>query len=304
MRNGHQEHATVKQTLYKYMPVQSEEALERLVAILRGRIYYSSPANFNDPFEMSAMFDAPNQDEVMTMLDETGPLVDLHLSKSARAKIYQQVRATLGTKRVVSREWIESIGVLCLTTSPDDLLMWAHYAQNHTGICLGFDSGFEPFSTAQPVRYQEGRARVVPLDTASREQQLVEKVLFVKSPHWRYESEWRCIKRPVREDEKAYYSDLYRQQPDRCDDIAQLLASEGGPGHYEFDIGALRRIYLGARMRPEWKERVVVAVDADAPFVKLHEMSLDNRYFRLNAQKLRDRSRQCLPIGAAHGRPG
>jgi hypothetical protein len=304
MRNGHREHATVKQTLYKYMPVQSEEALERLVAILTGRIYYSSPASFNDPFEMSAMFDAPDQDEVMAVLDETGPLADLHLSKSARSKIYRQVRATLGTNRVVSRKWIESIGVLCLTTSPCDLLMWAHYAHNHTGICLGFDSGFEPFSTAQPVRYQEDRARVAPLDTASREQQLVEKVLFVKSPHWRYESEWRCIKRPVRDDEKAYYRDLYRQQPEKCDDIAQLLASEGGPGHYEFDVGALRRIYLGARMRPEWKERVTAAVDADAPFVKLHEMSLDNRYFRLNAQKLRDRSRQCPPIGAAHGCPG
>ena len=279
----------MKQTLYKYMPVQSEEALGRLIAILRGRIYYSSPASFNDPFEMSAMFDAPGQDEVMTLLDETGPLTDLHLSKSARGKIYRRVRTNLGMNRVVSREWIDSIGVLCLTSSPDDLLMWAHYAQNHTGICLGFDSGFEPFSTAQPILYQEGRARVVPLDTASREEQLVAKVLFVKSPHWRYESEWRCIKRPVRDDEKAYYHNLYKEQPDKCDEIVQLLASEGGPGHYEFDVGALRRIYLGARMRPEWKERVTDAVGANAPSVKLHEMSLDNRYFRLNAQKLRNR---------------
>lgn len=81
----------MKQTLYKYMPVQSEEALERLVAILRGRIYYSSPTSFNDPFEMSAIFDAPDQDEVMELLAETQPLANLHLSKSARAKIYRQV---------------------------------------------------------------------------------------------------------------------------------------------------------------------------------------------------------------------
>ena len=294
----------MKQTLYKYMPVQSEEALERLVAILRGQIYYSSPASFNDPFEMSAIFGAPDQDEVMELLGERSTFADLYLSKSARAKIYQQVRATLGTNRVVSREWIELIGVLCLTTSPDNLLMWAHYAQNHTGICLGFDSGFEPFSTAHPVHYQEGRALVAPLNTVSREQQLVDKVLFVKSPHWRYESEWRCIKRPVRDDEKAYYRDLYRQQPDKCDDIAQLLASEGGPGRYEFDVGALRRIYLGARMRPEWKDRVMAAVDTDTPFVKMHEMSLDNRYFKLNSQKVRDRLRQRPSIGTMHGRPG
>jgi len=293
----------VKQTLYKYMPVQSEEALKRLVAILRGQIYYSSPAGFNDPFEMSAIFDAPDQTEVMELLGETGPLADLHLSKSARAKIYRHARATLEKKRVVSPEWIESIGVLCLTSSWDDLLMWAHYAQNHTGICVGFDSGFDPYSTAQPVCYQEDRALVAPLHTVSREQRLVENVLFVKSPHWQYESEWRCIKRPVWDDEKAYYRDLYTQQPDKCDDIAQLLASEGGPGHYEFDVGALRRIYLGARMRPEWKDRVVAAVEANAPFVKLHEMSLDNRYFRLNADKLRERSRRFQSIGTTHGRP-
>lgn len=294
----------MKQTLYKYMPVQSEEALERLVTMLRGRIYYSSPCSFNDPFEMSAIFDVPDHDEAMTLLDGTGALAGLHLSKSARVKIYQQVRATLGTKNVVSREWINSIGVLCLTTSPDDLLMWAHYAQNHTGICLGFDSGFEPFSTAQPVCYQDSRARVAPLDTASREQRLVENVLFVKSPHWKYESEWRCIKRPVRDDEKAYYRDLYKQRPDKCDDIARLLASEGGPGLYEFDVGALRRVYLGACMRPEWKERVSSAVNADAPFVKLHEMRLDDRYFKLNSQKLRNRSRQFPLLSATHERRG
>lgn len=292
----------MKQTLYKYMPVQSEEALQRLVAILRGRIYYSSPAGFNDPFEMSAIFETPGQDEVMALLSESGLLGDQHLSKSAHGKIYRQVRARLGTERVVSREWVESIGVLCLTTSPDDLLMWAHYAQNHTGICVGFDSGFDPFSAAQPVCYQEGRARVAPLDTTSREQRLVENVLFVKSPHWQYESEWRCIKRPVGNDEKAYYRDLYEQQPDKCDDIAQLLVSEGGPGHYEFDVGALRRIYLGARMRPEWKERIVAALDANAPFVKIHEMSLDSRYFRLNAEKLRDRSRHFPSISVTHVR--
>jgi hypothetical protein len=297
-------HAIVKQTLYKYMPVQSEESLVRLLEILQGRIYYSSPAGFNDPFEMSAMFNAPDQDEVMALLDGAGPVADLLLSKSARKKIFRQVKATLGANSVVSWDWIESLGVLCLTTTPDDLLMWAHYARNHTGVCLGFDSGFEPFSTAQPVRYQEDRAGVTPLSTSSKEQKLVEKVLFVKSLHWQYEAEWRSVKRPVRDDEKAYYRDLFTQQPNKGDEIAQLLSSEGGPGHYEFDVRALRRIYLGARMQPEWKERVAAAIDAHAPFVKIHEMSLDSRYFRLNAQKVRDRSLRRPRAGAASGRTG
>jgi hypothetical protein len=125
----------VKQTLYKYMPVQNEDYLDRLRRILQGRIYYSSPTSFNDPFEMSALFDIPDHENVMELINNSGPDAGL-LSKSARARIFQHVKATLGTNNVVSRDWIESIGVLCLTTTADDLLMWAHYAANHTGICL------------------------------------------------------------------------------------------------------------------------------------------------------------------------
>lgn len=32
----------------------------------------------------------------------------------------------------------ENIGVLSLSEKCDDLLMWAHYAQNHKGLVVGF----------------------------------------------------------------------------------------------------------------------------------------------------------------------
>lgn len=283
----------MKPTLYKYMPIHNEELLGRFRSVLQGRIYYSSPTKFNDPFEMSALVEVPDRDSFMELMNNTNPVATL-LPKSARERVYQRVQTTYG-RNAVSRDWIASIGVLCLSASYEDLLMWSHYSVNHTGICIGFDSEHEPFSTARPVCYQEGRARVAPLNVSSTEEELVEKVLFVKSNHWKYEAEWRSIKRPIRDDEKDYYKDLYRRNPEKADAIARLLASEGGPGNYEFDTDAIRKIYLGACMSPEWKEKAIELVHEFLPSAKIHEMTLDPRYFRLNQQKLKtDQRRQSI----------
>jgi hypothetical protein len=32
-----------------------------------------------------------------------------------------------------------SVGIYCVSTNYDDVLMWSHYADSHKGICLEFD---------------------------------------------------------------------------------------------------------------------------------------------------------------------
>jgi hypothetical protein len=34
----------------------------------------------------------------------------------------------------------QSVGILCLSEMRDSLLMWGHYADNHRGLVIGFDS--------------------------------------------------------------------------------------------------------------------------------------------------------------------
>lgn len=75
--------------------------------------------------------------------------------------------------------------------------MWAHYADNHKGICLGFDvrkcrEDGEPYSVK--VKYKE---KLIPMDGRVFEDQsyidkMLEKAKKTKSIHWRYEDEWRC----------------------------------------------------------------------------------------------------------------
>jgi hypothetical protein len=38
-----------------------------------------------------------------------------------------------------------------LTEAPDNLLMWAHYAKNYTGFCIGFNSCHWFFSKSNDI---------------------------------------------------------------------------------------------------------------------------------------------------------
>lgn len=275
----------MQRTLYKYVPCNSDEHIVRLERILRGQIYFSSPANFNDPFEMSALLIPRTHSEFEALLSGAG--VPLHMSSpSLRKTLYREYlgRAKNSTL-ALERAWVEALGVLCLTTSKDNILMWAHYADSHKGICIGFDSGAAPFSATRRVEYSDERAQIAP-KTAGEDERLIQLALLTKSLHWSYEEELRVIKRPVSDDEKDYYRRLFEADPEEEERIAELLASEGGAGNYDFDPSAVRVIYLGAQVSPELKSKIVEMVRAISPFVRIEQMEMDRRRFELHARKL------------------
>lgn len=183
----------MKRTLYKYFPLQNIEHLTRIKNLLEGTIYFSSPINFNDPFEMAPPL-APPHAEDFTRYVEQHHLDLTGVSKSAVNKLYKTVVECIRIKRHPA------------VTS----VMWAHYASNHSGVCMGFDSAAQPFSSANPVTYSGERPRIRPLEFWNDDRSLIDQVLYHKSSHWEYEQEWRCVKRSTSENERAYYLDLYK----------------------------------------------------------------------------------------------
>jgi hypothetical protein len=275
-------------TLYKYTPVNTDEHMTRLRRLLAGQLYFSSPLHFNDPFEMSPLLVPPTRDEMEKAFKLIGWEPD-QMERAVRRRFVADVEHALAgqSKPAVSREWLESIGVACFSTIGDDLLMWAHYATNHVGLCLGFDSKYGPFSSARPVEYSSERPRIPAVRVLQTDELLVRNVLLRKSEHWGYEKEWRAVKRPIRQDELDYYSQLVNEDHLKADEIADVLASEGGPGHYEFNPLAIRRVLLGARMPNDKKKEVIDLLRSQCPHVKIFEMQLDPRYFRLYMTKAR-----------------
>ena len=66
-------------------------------------------------------------------------------------------------------------------------LMWSHYANSHTGCCIGFELGETKKWKKLEVEYKDTLPSCASLND-------IEQVLKTKSSHWGYEKEVRFIK--------------------------------------------------------------------------------------------------------------
>ena len=142
---------------------------------------------------------------------------------------------------------IGRVGVACLSEVPDDLLMWAHYADSHRGVCFQFDSGSEFLRDAMQVTYQRSRPLIDPtMDTPN---EMLERGLLTKSEHWKYEREWR------------------------------LIAYRSGPGSYVFPHSTLTGVILGAQISKDDAAMVAEWGKKRQPALAILQASLSRSQF-------------------------
>ena len=93
---------------------------------------------------------------------------------------------------IVSKRILQEKGVACFLDNKDNLLMWAHYADSHKGVCLKFDvlEALDFFAPAKRVKY----ASSYPIYNYLSDKNKVADLLFTKSKDWEYEGEVRVIK--------------------------------------------------------------------------------------------------------------
>lgn len=202
--------------LYKYM------TLERGIQVLGdGLLRFTQPTAFNDPFELNPSFDLMSKAELAALPDVPDKPGMKYLTPEALQSMFAAVMPGLQTlmESHAGQEGAYSLrnndlaqltldqkyGVICLTESPDNLLMWSHYGHSHFGVALQFDVSHPFFSQERPegelgnlaaVEYSDER----PILSHSTLHSPV--VLYRKSTAWSYEKEWRMLKQLVEADEK------------------------------------------------------------------------------------------------------
>jgi len=81
--------------------------------------------------------------------------------------------------------------ITCFTTNENNSLMWAHYANAHRGICIGFrTAACAALRCARPIIYQQA---LPTSDTSFVGRD--DAIFLTKSADWKYEQEWRVIQR-------------------------------------------------------------------------------------------------------------
>jgi hypothetical protein len=92
-----------------------------------------------------------------------------------------------------SRRW----RIVCASQVPDSILMWSHYAANHTGVVLEFDTIEQPFcritNLTLPVVYSEKKPDYVHYSKYREFEKTLFTVATTKAADWSYEREVRII---------------------------------------------------------------------------------------------------------------
>ena len=104
----------------------------------------------------------------------------------------QSERLTREATRLIRSIIATHLGLICFSRDWRNPVMWGHYAQNHQGLCLGFDIDE---AIAMPVNYVTKRLPFDHyLDPATSKEEifaLAARFIATKYSHWRYEKEGR-----------------------------------------------------------------------------------------------------------------
>jgi Protein of unknown function (DUF2971) len=176
--------------LYKYRPID-----DNLTKIITGaKLRFSSPLEFNDPFDCKIAVDADNtKQEIEQFIRRTAqePMSDKAIRLKAR-EWYNKPGFLAKHLNEAAIDLVKSIGVCCFAVDSENLLLWSHYGNGHTGVCLKFDIladlGF--FAFPQSVIYGDS----YPVTNHFREPLKIGTLLIHKSSAWAYEREVRVVK--------------------------------------------------------------------------------------------------------------
>ena len=104
----------------------------------------------------------------------------------------------------------DNFAITCFSKKSDEILMWSHYANKHTGFCVEYDfskcTNWAALITLFPVIYSKNRPHF-PMSIFEQSNNFKDitvkegndsiisliRLLLIKSDIWRYEEEWRII---------------------------------------------------------------------------------------------------------------
>lgn len=243
---------SIPDILYKYRSLSGQGRDYVRQTIVENKVYFSSPSKFNDPFDcrVHMTFGGSDQDwkdYLVELFEKNRPGLN-YQQRQAEAhrivKIEQRHRNPQVLRNMIGdlQQDVYNIGVFSLSARCDDILMWSYYAENHTGLCLGFLHRVGPLGSAVPVEYSSTFPQVDCLKDDRRRQ--MEANLLTKAAQWQHEDEWRVIS----------YTE--------------------SPGLREYPPELLAEVILGARISSKDRDDVLSWVDLHSPRPRVCEARL------------------------------
>lgn len=208
---------SIPDILYKYYPANRIGYLENEL------VRFTQPSELNDPFECLPAINqhflnyitkkARQIDSAPYWLNHTYGVAVFGKEVAKRIPDYEnlppsQKKELLETAKENRRLAFSKFGIFSLSATWKNPLMWAHYTDNHQGVCIGFNSNHEFFQKSGssfsdvytiPVSYTSQRPSIV---NSENNQLKNDSWVKFKSKDWGYEEEFRILRHLSDPDEK------------------------------------------------------------------------------------------------------
>lgn len=265
-RRGDQSY--LRKTLYKY------RALDRnaLSILIDRQLYFASPSQLNDPLDCTIDVSAALKVALRTIPSEMIP-------EGRRPDV------------AAALDWLEqegqslnenAAGVLSVSATASNAVMWSHYADEHKGLCFGF-SARKLFCPAGNAFYHEG---VYPLWIDYRNDNPVEFTALAWATTFNGTAgpSLSALVYSALEDARLAKRTAWSYEQE-----VRFLRGEGA-GSVEFEPDALTHIIFGVKM-PERDRKTVLSLLSDPQWqhVKVREMWKDRESlsFRVKVLKIK-----------------
>lgn len=192
--------------LYKYLSFDQEMYV--LDTFNKTQLKYTRPEDFNDPYDCSFITEVDLSD-----FNKRNAEIVLDVKMPAKFWLYNKdkIKADLRNRfnNDFTSDYQSKISVTCFTDDPLNILMWSHYAKNHTGFIIEFkiNKNFKPLSSTKdfslpfPVTYTDKYPNITlnwkvldeDLNDLDYQTDLLSKMVLTKSECWSYENEFRSI---------------------------------------------------------------------------------------------------------------
>ena len=179
--------------------------------------------------------------------------------------------------RVMLQEFFQGIGVVCLSSCHENLLLWSHYAKGHTGAALEFTpspttSGEPIFESVMEINYSSTRPLIHETvavfmssfytpDPSKLRREFIKRFIFTKSLAWKYEKEYRIA-------------------------IPREFTEGSDTFDFNFHTPDLTAVYLGCKMAEDDKDNVTKNAIGLNSNVKIFQMTESTSKYELLSNKI------------------
>lgn len=268
---------------FKYV---SADVAQKILSTLLVRC--SSPKLFNDPFDSQFTIQLDvckgeefNQRFATAFSDEVMKAFNISQNEKAKNIIIKEMLKDASTAAEKFKEIFDELNkninekfyydrIFCLSEKNDNLLMWAHYSDNHKGAVIKLKclTGDYALQAAQKVNYSYDMPKLtveeITKDHFSYEpfviNKIIKEMLLTKSIDWEHENEWRVI--------------LLKLDPNAEFDLRGISAEE------------IEAIYLGCKMSDENKRKIITIIKEKLQHVKVYKAMKNDFQFKIDFVEL------------------